>query len=241
VFKQIQMTLLCGAVGLMVGCFQESSGGGAFSLEEEPEATSQPASKPADLMVTEEPPAPTTMTAATQEIGRKIRAVIETNFGHMEVELYPDQAPATVANFIRLAKSGFYDNLPCHRMVPGFIVQLGKPIDPAKARELEPIKGEFSQTLKHEGGTLSMARRPSDPDSATSQFFICFAPRNDVQRRELAKLDGQFAIFGKVIHGMDVLDAIEAVPTEMQPMGPGRNEKSKPAKTILLRSVRISE
>jgi cyclophilin family peptidyl-prolyl cis-trans isomerase len=187
------------------------------------------------------PVAPAAPVAATQEAGPTIRAIIETNFGHMEAELWPDRAPITVANFVRLAKSGFYENLPSHRMIPGFILQLGKPVDVAKKRELEPFKGEFSEDLKHEAGTVSMARRPSDPDSATCQFFICFKPKNDIERRALATLDGQYAIFGKVVRGLDVLDAIEAVPTTTQPMGPGRTEPSKPTRTILLRNVRIPD
>jgi len=242
VSRRIGIVLLCGAaVGLLVGCYKESRrAGGAFTWDEEVEPTSQPASMPADAAPTAAAPsASSAPVGPAEDVGRKIRAVIETNFGHMEAELWPDQAPETVANFVKLAKAGFYENIECHRMIPGFIVQFGKLADPAKARQLEPIKGEFSETLKHEAGTLSMARRPSDPDSATCQFFICFKPTKEIDRRALATLDGKSAIFGKVVRGLEALDEIAAVPTTTQPRGPGGTEPSKPARTILLRAVRI--
>ncbi len=249
-FRQVQILLLCWSmVGLLAGCYRETSRrGDLLSLDETPEATSQPAEETTPVAsAPAEPATPVTTAptgeapATTQEARNVIQATIETNFGHMVAELWPDEAPETVANFVKLAKSGFYENLPCHRKIEGYMVQLGKPTDPAKARQLTPIKGEFSTTLKHDYGILSMARRPSDPDSATSQFFICFKPKNEIQQRALSLLDGEFAIFGKVVRGLNVLDQIEAVRTTTQPMGPGRVEPSKPSQTILLKAIRIAE
>ena len=251
--RQVRALLLCGVIGsLLAGCYTESRrGGGMADWVDEPEPATQPASMPAAptsalAEPTEQsppaaPPAPSQPAKSAEQPGSEVRAIVETNFGHMEVELWPEQAPLTVANFVKLAKSGFYENLPSDRMIPGFMVQFGKPISPAKRKELESVKGEFSETLKHEAGTLSMARRDSDPDSATSQFFICLKPRNDIQKRALASLDGKWAIFGRVVRGLDVLDAIEAVPTTRQARGRGASEPSKPTRTILLRKVRILE
>lgn len=255
--RKTQILLLGWAMLSMTsGCYKEAYRGDALSLEDEQiEPTTQPAAEPTKAPpaettpLVEEPAPPAGVTppreaapaAETPDVGRKIRAIIQTNFGHMEAELWPDQAPRTVENFIALAESGFYQNLPCHRMIPGFIVQFGKPTSTAKRQTLQPIKGEFSKTLKHEGGTLSMARRPNDPDSATCQFFICFRPKNDIQRNALATLDGHYAIFGKIVRGLEVLDQIEAVPTTTQPRGQDTVEPSKPTRTILLSSVRIVE
>jgi len=252
VSRQVRALLLCGLIaGLIAGCYSESRRGGGMPdwLEEEVPATqptstsTAPTSAPAEPTKPAPPaaalPAPEQPAKSAEPVGSEVRAIIETSFGHMEVELWPDVAPLTVANFVKLAKSGFYENLPSDRMIPGFMVQFGKPISPAKRKEMEPIKGEFSATLKHEAGTLSMARRQSDPDSATSQFFICLKSKNDVQKRALASLDGKWAIFGRVVRGMDVLDAIEAVPTTRQARGRGASEASKPTRTILLRKVRI--
>ncbi len=243
------------------GCYQESSRESGFGLEQTPsEPTTQPTTEPSDepVAVAEEPvasepaetpsgpaappsaPVTTQKKPATQEAEpRTVRAIIETNLGHMEAELWPEVAPKTVENFVRLAKAGVYDNLTCQRLIPGFIVQLGEVTDPAKKRLLEPIEGEFSTEHEHEHGILSMARRPSDPDSATSQFFICLKPKNDIQRRALANLDNEYAIFGKVVRGLSVLERIEAVPVEKQQRGNQKTERSKPTEPILLRTVRI--
>jgi peptidyl-prolyl cis-trans isomerase B (cyclophilin B) len=243
VFKHVHVMLcLVGMIGMAGGCYQESR---RMVLEGEKAGASQPSTAPAKVAMEEQelalpgPALPSTAPTSTRASGHKIRVVIETNLGHMEAELWPDVAPMTVANFVRLAEEGFYENLPCHRMIPGFMVQLGKPVDPMRAAQVQPIKGEFSQTLKHGEGVLSMARLPSDPDSATAQFFICFKPRDDIQRRALASLDGKYAIFGKVTKGLDVLNEIESVPTTTQPMGPGRQEPSKPEQPIILRAVRV--
>ena len=122
----------------------------------------------------------------------------------MKAELYPEKAPNTVNNFISLANKGFYDGKIFHRVIPGFMIQGGCPNGNGMGGPGYSIKGEFAMNgfqndLKHDRGVLSMARAMA-PNSAGSQFFIM---------HEVAPhLDGQYAAFGKVIEGMDVVDAI---------------------------------
>lgn len=130
--------------------------------------------------------------------------------GIIVVELYPEIAPNTVANFIELANAGFYDGLIFHRVISGFMIQGGDPEGTGMGGPDYSIKGEFAENgfennLKHERGVISMARSMM-PDSAGSQFFIMHA--------DAPHLDGQYAAFGKVLEGMDVVDAIAAVETD---------------------------
>lgn len=132
------------------------------------------------------------------------------NGGIIKAELYPEVAPNTVNNFISLVKSGFYDGLIFHRVIKGFMIQGGDPQGSGIGGPGYSIKGEFTANgfkndLKHEKGVLSMARA-MNPNSVGSQFFIM---------HELAPhLDGQYAAFGKVIEGVDVVDAIAGVRTD---------------------------
>ena len=130
----------------------------------------------------------------------------------MKGELYPDKAPNTVNNFISLANKGFYDGLTFHRVIPGFMIQGGCPEGTGMGGPGYCIKGEFffngiKNDLRHKRGVLSMARS-SSPNSAGSQFFI--------MHQDAKHLDGQYAAFGKVTSGMDVVDAIAATKTGMQ-------------------------
>ena len=130
--------------------------------------------------------------------------------GVMKAELYPDIAPNTVNNFISLVQSGFYDGTIFHRVIPGFMIQGGDPEGSGMGGPGYCIKGEFffngiKNDLKHKRGVLSMARSQS-PNSAGSQFFIMHA--------DAKHLDGQYAAFGKVTSGMDVVDAIAKVQTD---------------------------
>lgn len=127
-----------------------------------------------------------------------VHVEIETEQGTIVIELFPDAAPNTVANFKALAASGFYDGLSFHRVIPGFVAQGGDPAGNGTGGPGYTIKGEFSDR-KHIRGTLAMART-SDPDSAGSQFYICYEPQ--------PHLDGQYAIFGQVTDGMDIVDGI---------------------------------
>ena len=122
--------------------------------------------------------------------------------GVMKLELYPDTAPITVANFVELAKSGFYDGLIFHRVISGFMIQGGDPMGTGMGGSDKKIKGEFAvngvnNTLSHDRGVISMARSQMF-DSASSQFFICHA--------DASFLDGQYAAFGRVTEGIEVVD-----------------------------------
>ena len=129
------------------------------------------------------------------------------------IELYPDVAPITVANFQKLVSEKFYDNLTFHRVISGFMIQGGDPNGDGTGGSEETIKGEFSSngvenTLEHEPGIVSMARS-NDPDSASSQFFICVGDKENI-----SYLDGDYAAFGKVIAGMDAVNSISEVRTD---------------------------
>lgn len=140
-------------------------------------------------------------------------------YGTMIVELYPDVAPQTVENFKNLVDDGFYTKLTFHRIVKDFVVQGGDPLGTGLGGAETTVFGEFSangfeNTLSHTRGVLSMARRADDFNSASSQFFICHQDVSDW-------LDGEYAAFGKVIEGLETLDALAEVPvfgeTPMEP------------------------
>ena len=128
----------------------------------------------------------------------------------MNAELYPETAPNTVNNFISLVRKGFYDGLGFHRIISGFMIQGGDPAGNGTGGPGYSIRGEFSgngfrNDLSHEPGVLSMARA-MDPDSAGSQFFI--------MHKSADYLDGQYAAFGRIIEGMDIVNKIAEVPTD---------------------------
>ena len=146
--------------------------------------------------------------------------------GKIVAELYPEVAPNTVNNFISLVKSGFYNGLIFHRVIPGFMIQGGCPQGTGTGGPGYSIKGEFSANgvpndLKHSRGVLSMARA-MHPDSAGSQFFIMVEPA--------PHLDGQYAAFGKVIEGLDVADAIVSAD---------RNRMDKPYQDQRMKTVTV--
>ncbi|MBE6532355.1 MAG: peptidylprolyl isomerase [Ruminococcaceae bacterium] len=137
--------------------------------------------------------------------------VIEMENGaKIELELYPDAAPKTVENFLKLVGQGFYDGLTFHRVIPGFMIQGGDPLGNGMGGAKENIKGEFRANghpnpIKHTRGVISMARA-FDPNSASSQFFIMHA--------DAPHLDGQYAAFGKVVSGIEAVDEIASIPTD---------------------------
>ncbi len=139
----------------------------------------------------------------------KIKIVVK-DFGEMTAELYPDKAPKTVENFLGLVKSGFYSGLIFHRVISGFMIQGGGYNESFGETDTPAIKGEFAANgfpqndLKHTRGVLSMART-NNPNSASSQFFI--------MHQNAPYLDRQYAGFGAVIKGIEVVDKIAAVPT----------------------------
>lgn len=143
--------------------------------------------------------------SAAQSNGEPEIAVITVkDYGTIEVQLDRSAAPETVENFVNLVNDGFYNGLTFHRIMSGFMIQGGDPLGNGTGGSDNTIKGEFSQNgidnpIKHTRGTISMARA-ADPDSASSQFFIV--------HKDSSFLDGAYAAFGRVIEGMDVVDAI---------------------------------
>lgn len=148
--------------------------------------------------------------------------------GIMKGELYPEIAPKTVENFVKLVEEGFYDGLIFHRVIPGFMIQGGCPDGTGMGGPGYCIPGEFTANgfkndLKHERGVLSMARA-MNPDSAGSQFFIMV--------QDSPHLDGQYASFGKIVEGMDVADGI---------VNQDRNRADKPLTPQVMKKVTIVE
>ena len=141
----------------------------------------------------------------------KINICIEMENGkQMQAELYPDVAPITVDNFVSLIKQDFFAGIIFHRVISGFMIQGGDPTGTGMGGSEQNIKGEFLangvvNNLKHTRGVLSMART-NDPNSASSQFFI--------MHQDAPYLDGQYAAFGKVIKGIEVIDEIASVETD---------------------------
>ncbi len=149
-----------------------------------------------------------------------------TDQSSMTLELYPDIAPETVENFLKLVNDNFYDGLIFHRVIEGFMIQGGCPDGTGMGGPGWAIKGEFSMNgfdnpLKHDRGVISMARA-MDPNSAGSQFFI--------MHENSPHLDGQYAAFGKLIEGMDTLDKIATVATDFQ---------DKPLEEQKIESIRV--
>ena len=134
------------------------------------------------------------------------RATISTSHGEMTVELWNDVAPGHVDNFLKLGRSGFYDNLMFHRIVPDFVIQGGCPNGDGTGGPGWMVKAEFNDR-QHVPGTLSMARS-GDPDSGGSQFFICLT------RERCRHLDGEYTAFGQVTAGMDVVEALGGVEVD---------------------------
>ena len=155
------------------------------------------------------------MVVITMDNGKKI-----------EIELYPESAPETCANFEKLVKDGFYNGLTFHRVIKGFMIQGGCPKGNGMGGPGWTIRGEFAANghkndLKHTKGVLSMART-MDPNSAGSQFFI--------MHENAPHLDGQYAAFGKVINGIDVVDEIANVRTDWN---------DKPTQPVVMEKVEI--
>ena len=149
--------------------------------------------------------------------------IVIKDYGTLKAELDADSAPITVKNFIDLASSGFYDGLTFHRILEGFVIQGGDPLGNGTGGSDKNIKGEFAENgvdnnLSHTRGAISMARASGDMDSASSQFFIC-------QQDCSTSLDGQYAVFGYVTSGMDIVDKIcqtvensDLVPENQRPV-----------------------
>ena len=155
--------------------------------------------------------------------------VIEMENGNeIKLELYPEKAPITVENFLKLVGEGFYDGLTFHRVIKGFMIQGGDPEGTGMGGAKDKIKGEFRSNgvpndIKHVRGVISMARSKM-PDSASSQFFIV--------HENAPHLDGQYAAFGRVVEGMETVDEIAAVKTDYN---------DRPITDVRMKRVYISE
>jgi peptidyl-prolyl cis-trans isomerase B (cyclophilin B) len=156
------------------------------------------------------PPEPTPFEAETPAELAKWRAVLETTMGEVTLEFFPDRAPGHVRNFLRLSKLGAFDGTSFHRVVPGFVVQTGamntrrEPLTQKQQAAVGNLQPEFNDT-KHDLGILSMARG-DDPASAQTSFFICLGPASS--------LDQKYTVFGRVVDGIAVIQAIEKVPRQ---------------------------
>ena len=161
-----------------------------------------------------------------------VQVVLETSMGAVTLELYPAKAPETVKNFLAYVDSGFYSNTLFHRVIPGFVIQ-GGGFEPGFKEKTTnpPIRNEAANGLANARGTISMARTQV-VDSATSQFFISVADNRALDHRDRSPAGFGYAVFGKVIEGMDVVDRIVAVPTTR--VGPFEDV---PRDDVLLRSA----
>lgn len=153
-----------------------------------------------------------------------------TNLGSFTIELYPDKAPITVKNFLAYVEDGFFDNTVFHRVIPGFVIQ-GGGFDPKMDRRAvrPPIKNEADNGLKNKRGTLSMART-GNINSATSQFFVNLKDNSSLDN---GSRGFGYAVFAKVIEGMEVIDKIAAVPT-----GNHGRYGNVPKKSVVVQSAR---
>jgi len=171
-------------------------------------------------------PSPSPMKETTEAAPN---VIIHTNYGDMTVEFWPDVAPKTVANFLKLSREGYYTGTAFHRIIKGFMIQGGCPNSKVGARGVAgtggpgyQIKAEFNNR-SHVRGVLSMARS-ADPDSAGSQFFICHGNADF--------LNNKYTAFGKLVSGQDVLDKIAAVPCVGQ-------ERSTPTERVEIKSIEV--
>ena len=169
------------------------------------------------------------MSSARRSEKEKTMVVIELENGKkIKLELYPDKAPITCANFEKLVREGFYDGLIFHRVISGFMIQGGDPQGTGMGGAKEKIKGEFAMNgvpndLKHTRGVISMARS-MNPNSASSQFFI--------MHKDAPHLDGQYAAFGKVVEGIEAVDEIAETKTDYN---------DRPLSDIKMKKVYIEE
>ena len=184
---------------------------------------------------------PTTTTSTSSSVQPSLEyANIQTSLGTIELQLYPNAAPHTVANFINLSESGFYDDLVWHRIVPGFVIQTGDPNTRGGLNSTRPSWGmggsnttvplEINGSLHNYVDYVGMARK-ADPSSGTSQFYINLANNTN--------LDGEYTVFGKVISGMNVVQAIANVPICQPSTCPSNWPADEPVKPVFIVSITI--
>ncbi|MHC4243199.1 MAG: peptidylprolyl isomerase [Planctomycetota bacterium] len=162
---------------------------------------------------------------------------LQTSMGNIVLELNAQAAPVTVKNFLEYVQDGFFDGTIFHRVIPGFMIQGGGFTEQMEKKETrDPIINEASNGLGNERGTIAMARTP-DPNSATCQFFINHrnnTPLNYVENREAG-----YAVFGKVIEGMDTVDAIASTKTTTRRNKEGHNMGNVPVKPIIIKTATV--
>ncbi len=169
----------------------------------------------------------------TSQAQENPRVTFDTDLGKVVIELYPKEAPITVENFLRYCNDGFYTGTIFHRVIPNFVVQGGGlTFDYVKKETREPIKNESDNGLKNRLGTLSMARLP-DPDSATSQFFINLNRNHHLDPK---KDEAGYAVFGKVVDGMDVV-----IKMTKEPRGKIRGREQSPDLPIRILAVEVQD
>ena len=174
------------------------------------------------------------MTAVTGAAEKKPVVLLKTSLGNIKIELFQKEAPISVNNFISYVKTGFYSGTIFHRVIPGFMVQGGGFTSEMKMKKtVQPIKNEAANGLKNDRGTIAMART-SASDSATSQFFINLV-NNDNLNRPMPDGHG-YAVFGKVIAGMDVVDKIASVST-----GVTMGFPNVPQTPVVIKSITVVE
>jgi cyclophilin family peptidyl-prolyl cis-trans isomerase len=210
----LALVLLVGTM-LLISCGGPKSGQQAESSKTPPPSSAPPTPQPSAPPPS--PPPPPSM--STNPV-----AIVETSMGTFKIELFADKAPNTVQNFIELVNRGFYKNMIFHRVVAGFVIQTGDPTGTGRGGSERSIKLEIHPDLKHDrAGIVGMARS-QDPDSATSQFYITLGPA--------PHLDGKYAIFGRVIEGLEVVMAIGQVE-----VGPG----DRPIVPVELKSISMQQ
>jgi len=161
---------------------------------------------------------------------------LHTNHGDIVIELDHERAPGTAANFRQYAKDGFYNGTLFHRVIDGFMVQGGGMEPGMKEKQTRaPIRNEADNGLSNDRGTLAMARTP-DPDSATAQFFINVSDNHFLNHRSPTPEGWGYCVFGRVVEGMDVVDAIKNVATTTRGF-----HQDVPAEDVVIESVDVSE
>jgi cyclophilin family peptidyl-prolyl cis-trans isomerase len=210
----LALVLLVGTM-LLISCGGPKSGQQAESPKTPPPSSAPP---------TPQPSAPPPSPPPPPSVSTNPVAIVETSMGTFKIELFADKAPHTVQNFIELVNRGFYKNMIFHRVVAGFVIQTGDPTGTGRGGSEKSIKLEIHPDLKHDrAGIVGMARS-QDPDSATSQFYITLGPA--------PHLDGKYAIFGRVIEGLEVVMAIGQVE-----VGPG----DRPVVPVELKSISMQQ
>ena len=167
--------------------------------------------------------------------GSRPRVKLVTSLGEIVIELYPDKAPASVANFLAYVREGFYDGLVFHRVIPGFVIQAGgldQDLNPRPPTH-PPVRNEADNGLKNRAYTVALARTPQ-PHSATSQFFINLRDNPGLDHTSKTARGWGYAVFGRVVEGRQVVDRIAAVPTGLR-----GGYRDVPLKPVVIRKAEV--